>query len=97
MRLLLRTLHICLTVNLSPGHAEHTIIFKESRTLKYNFKMWLSTVQSFKTLRSVRKSFESKSKESKRRKEIVNKDMSKEERTKRRNTYQTKKLSKPKL
>lgn len=40
--------------------------------------MWLSTVQSFKTLRSVRKSFESKSKESKRRKEIVKKDMNKE-------------------
>ena len=55
-----------LTVNLSPGYAEHTIIFKESRILKYNFKMWLPTVQSFKILGSVRKSFESKHKESKR-------------------------------
>lgn len=51
-----------LTVNLSPGHTDPTIILKESRTLEYSFKMWLSTGQSFKLLSSVRKSFESKRK-----------------------------------
>lgn len=51
--------------------------------------MWLSTVQSFKILRSVRKSFESKSKESEKWKYG--------KRTKRRNTYQTKKPSNPEL
>lgn len=64
--------------------------------------MWLSTVQSFKTLRSVRKSFESKRKESKRRKEIVKKDMNKEKKGQRGETptkprsYQNPSYSNPK-